>query len=93
MVQIDIETEEIQVLWPQKFRGGIIGEGAKAIGIHPLGFINQILNELGHLSGATPADDVGWDFIRDAESEHRRMASAGINRATHRIASGPAVLR
>ncbi len=78
---------------PQKFRRGIVGESAKAIGIHALGFINEILDELGHLPRATPADDVGRDFIRNAEREHRWMAGAGINRAAHRIASGRTVLR
>src|SRR5581483_9027718 len=84
LVQVDIEGNEIETVRPEEFRGGKICEGAEATGIRVFGFGDQFVNESGHGAGTAPANDVGGDFVGDAEGEHGGMAVAG----TDRIANG-----
>ena len=94
LVQIDVEAEEVHALRAQKFRGRIIGEGAEALRVRPLGFVDQVINEVGDRPRAAPAHDVRRNLVGDAEGEDRRMTRAGEDGPAHRFARlGPLLRR
>ena len=86
LVQIDVEAEEIHALRAQELRGRIIGEGAEALRVRPLGLLDQFINEVGDRLRAAPAHDVRRDLVGDAEGEDRRVPRAGEHRPAHRFA-------
>ena len=87
LVQIDIETEEVHALRAQKLGGRIIREGAEALRVRPLGFLNEVINEIGDRLRAAPAHDVGRNLVGDAEREDRWMPRAGEHGPAHRLMS------
>jgi hypothetical protein len=85
-VQINVEAKEIHALRTQEFRGRVIGKRAQALRVCALGFVDEVINEIGHGLRAAPAHDVGRNLVGDAEREDRRMARAGEHGPAHRFA-------
>jgi hypothetical protein len=46
LMQINVETKEIEILRVQKLRGRIIAEGAEALGIHGFGHVRQLVQKI-----------------------------------------------
>ena len=79
VVQVDVEAQEVGRLRLKKLRGGEITEGTQQLRIFGFGGPDQFVKEGGYGSGATPPDDIGGDFVGDAEGEDRRMSGAATS--------------
>src|SRR5262249_38065534 len=86
LMQIDIEAEEVVIFRLQKFRRRKRSKRTKAFGINSFGFIDEFVNEISDLGNPAPADDIGWDFVYNTVSEHRRMAFALAHGIPNRFA-------
>ena len=79
LVEIDIEANKIGASRAKKFGRGVTGKGAETFGIGAFGDGDELVNEVRDSFGPAPTDDVGRDFIGNAESKNGRMARAGLN--------------
>src|SRR5437868_3724016 len=92
-MQIYIETNKINRLWPQEFSRWETGEGAERIGIDAFGFLNELVDELSHRARAAPAHHISRDLVGDAKGKHRRVAAARVNSAPNAFHCFGPVLR
>ena len=76
LVQVDVETDEIDVLRMQELGGRIVGERAKAFRVCPLCLQDQFIDKIAHRGHTAPAHDVRRDLVDNAESKNRRMLRA-----------------
>src|ERR1051325_3760390 len=93
VMEVDIEAEEVGAAGAKKFRGWIASESAKALGVGAFGDGDEVVEKVGNGFGSAPANDVGRDFIGDAEGKNGGMPSAGLNSPADGFASLGAVFR
>jgi hypothetical protein len=77
MMQIDIETEEIDVLGPEELGGRIIRNRTEAVRILRPGDFHQLLDEVGDPADSAPADDIRRNLVDQAVGKYRRVPHAG----------------
>ena len=85
VVQVDVEAQEVGRLGLQELCGGEIAEGAQQLRVFGFGGPDQFVEERGHGGGATPTDDVGGNFVGDAEGEDRWMSGATTGGVTNQF--------
>ncbi len=74
VMEVNVETDEVDVLRMQKFSRGKRREGAEAFRIDRFGRLHQVLDEIGHRADAAPADDFRRDLIHHAVGEEHPRA-------------------
>jgi len=78
-MQINIETDEVDVLRMKKLRRREGSEGAKCVLIDGFGFLDEFFNKTGYPGGPAPTHNFGRDFIDDTISENGGKPFAGRN--------------
>src|SRR6266850_6362918 len=73
VMQVDVETDEVDVLRVEKLRGRKRREGAQTLRFHRPRSFHQFLNEISDGTHANPANDLGRDFVHHAVSEDAGM--------------------
>ena len=70
-VQVDVESQEVDVLREEVLGRRVAGVGVERAGILPAGDIDQMLDELGDALGSEPAHHGGGDLVAEQVSEDR----------------------
>jgi hypothetical protein len=90
VVQVDVEAQDVGRLGLQELCGWEIAEGAEQLWIFGLGAPDQLIEECCDGCCSAPTDDVGGDFVGDAEGEDRRMsgtATGGVTNQFHQFSA------
>jgi hypothetical protein len=88
VVQVDVETGEIQEVELQVLRGGEVGVGDERVGVHGVHLVRQLLQEALDARGPVPAHHLGRDLV----AHQHRMQIGQLAQRTRRLADPPANL-
>jgi hypothetical protein len=70
LVQVNVETQEIDCPRTQEFGGRIVRESAKTLRVDFFCFPNQFIDKIADRPAAAPANNIRRDLVDDTEGEH-----------------------